>query len=164
MEMALKEINDLLGEDVKEPGVLKVVELIQKRSALIKKINQEKWRNKNLEEKILYRKNKFQELEKYYTKYGESDADVTKKYKYQKVYIELVEAVELLKSYTMEKQINIIPQALFDVLNSSPFVDVSEPAVNLSIHALINRLSIDEPLMKLEDIKTKLIQLEKLSK
>jgi len=33
MEMALKEINDLLGEDVKEPGVLKVVELIQYRSA-----------------------------------------------------------------------------------------------------------------------------------
>jgi len=146
LENELVQVNILLKNTAKDQSTFEIVDIISRRSFIIRKIDELKWASKNKQERIEQRKKSLESLEKYYIKYGEAENDVSGKFIYKSIYFQVIISLNELNLSIDEKfkELKIISTAIYEILDSAEFVDLHDPSVIVSLNALIKCLSINE--------------------
>ncbi|SKC63178.1 hypothetical protein SAMN05660236_2195 [Ohtaekwangia koreensis] len=164
LEDELVQVNAFLKNTVTDQSTFEVVDMLNRRSFIIRKIDELKWAAKSKQERIEQRKIDLRSLEKYYEKYGEAERDVSEKFIYRSIYLNVMVSLNELSLSIDDKfqELKIILTAMYEILDNADFVNIHDPTVSVSLNALSKCLTLNQEKMS-EGLRSRLTRSEWLS-
>jgi chorismate mutase len=153
----LVQINAFLKNTLTDPSTFEIVDMVSRRSFIIRKLAELKWASKNKQERIEQRKSDLKGLEKYHEKYGEAERDVSEKFIYRSIYLKVIVSLNELSLSIDDnfQDLKVILTAMDEILDNADFVDIRDPTVSVSLNALSRCLALNQEKMS-EGLRSKI--------